>query len=203
MRSVPEPRLKPFLARFGEIINQSKPRANALRGVEKCEDLCRMRSLGPALLEAIQATSIEAARSTDGYDAIVVGSGATGGLAALLLTEAGLRVLVLDAGASRPSLKWAARGFAHRAGARILRGAAPRVLNHILSTSCWAPRYGVPPANTVSMLCLGRRSGTVRRRCPLPLHCCAGKAVYLAEIQAIRRPHGNSQSRETILPTHS
>jgi len=32
------------------------------------------------------------------YDAIVVGSGATGGIAALTLAEQGMKVLVIDAG---------------------------------------------------------------------------------------------------------
>lgn len=36
------------------------------------------------------------------YDAIVVGAGASGGLAAMLLTQAGLNVLVLDAGWRKP-----------------------------------------------------------------------------------------------------
>lgn len=37
-----------------------------------------------------------------GHDAIVVGAGASGGLAAMLLTQAGLNVLVLDAGWRKP-----------------------------------------------------------------------------------------------------
>jgi choline dehydrogenase-like flavoprotein len=49
----------------------------------------------PAVLKA---TSLQSFDSHKQFDAIVVGAGATGGLAAALLTEAGLRVLVLDAG---------------------------------------------------------------------------------------------------------
>jgi choline dehydrogenase-like flavoprotein len=43
------------------------------------------------------------------YDAIVIGAGATGGMAALLTTEAGMRVLVLEAGMPRSSLRRPAR----------------------------------------------------------------------------------------------
>ena len=37
-------------------------------------------------------------RNRDVFDAVVVGSGATGGFAAKQLTEAGMRVAVLEAG---------------------------------------------------------------------------------------------------------
>jgi choline dehydrogenase-like flavoprotein len=57
--------------------------------------------VGSGLAKVLSATTLEAIRVTGGVDAVVVGSGAAGGLAALLLTEAGLRVLVLEAGPSR------------------------------------------------------------------------------------------------------
>lgn len=44
--------------------------------------------------------------TTDHYDAIVVGSGATGGFAAKTLTEGGLQVLVLEAGGPLPEEKF-------------------------------------------------------------------------------------------------
>ena len=59
-------------------------------------------------------------RTAARYDAIVIGAGATGGLAAQLLTEAGLRVLVLDAGAVRSPLRSLSR--------RLTRGLIRRIL---------------------------------------------------------------------------
>lgn len=51
------------------------------------------------VLDAVlQSTTLETLQRADAHDAIVVGAGAAGGLAALALTEGGLRVLVLDAG---------------------------------------------------------------------------------------------------------
>lgn len=52
--------------------------------------------LSPALQKAIRNATLDKVNGS--HDAIVVGAGATGGLAALLLAEAGLNVLVLDAG---------------------------------------------------------------------------------------------------------
>jgi choline dehydrogenase-like flavoprotein len=63
---------------------------------------------GPALSAALRATTAPTLRAADTWDAVIVGSGAAGGLAALLLAEAGLRVLVLEAGstASRADSRW-------------------------------------------------------------------------------------------------
>jgi choline dehydrogenase-like flavoprotein len=51
-----------------------------------------------ALHAAIDAATIDLMEDPGGFDAIVVGAGAAGGLAAMLLTRAGLKVLLLDAG---------------------------------------------------------------------------------------------------------
>jgi len=55
-------------------------------------------SLRPALEATIAKTELARVESPRGFDAIVVGAGASGGMAALQLTAAGLDVLVLDAG---------------------------------------------------------------------------------------------------------
>jgi choline dehydrogenase-like flavoprotein len=52
----------------------------------------------PGLARALAAATAERIEAPGGFDAIVVGAGAAGGLAARQLTQAGLKVLVLDAG---------------------------------------------------------------------------------------------------------
>jgi choline dehydrogenase-like flavoprotein len=70
------------------------------------------------LAEVVRATSLE--KTLGGaYDAIVIGAGAAGGLAALLLCEASLRVLVLDAGVRR--------SFAEAPYSALLAAAVQRV----------------------------------------------------------------------------
>lgn len=55
-------------------------------------------TIAPALREAIDRATPERLEYARGFDAIVVGAGAAGGMAAMLLTQAGLNVLLLDAG---------------------------------------------------------------------------------------------------------
>src|SRR5579863_438728 len=52
----------------------------------------------PELAAAIAAATVERIQDPRGFDAIVVGAGAAGGLATQQLTQAGLSVLLLDAG---------------------------------------------------------------------------------------------------------
>jgi choline dehydrogenase-like flavoprotein len=59
--------------------------------------------MDPELSKAVAATSRNLDKLSHGVDAIVVGAGASGGLAADLLTHSGLRVLVLDAGWRQPA----------------------------------------------------------------------------------------------------
>jgi choline dehydrogenase-like flavoprotein len=54
--------------------------------------------MSPALRAAIDAATLDRVEDARGFDAIIVGAGAAGGLAAQLLTQAGLTVLMLDAG---------------------------------------------------------------------------------------------------------
>jgi choline dehydrogenase-like flavoprotein len=87
---------------------------------------------GGALTSALRNTTLEVARGVPRCDAIVIGAGAAGGLAACLLTEAGLRVLVLDAGSASSRIRKFARRLSHGAARRLLGTSAPKVLDHIL-----------------------------------------------------------------------
>jgi choline dehydrogenase-like flavoprotein len=95
---------------------------------------------GPALTAALRATTLEIARAAR-HDVVVIGAGAAGGMAAMLLTEAGLRVLVLDAGVVRSPFGSFSR--------RVVRGLTRRVLGdsvlaafdrrrHAIQTRCYA-----------------------------------------------------------------
>ena len=89
---------------------------------------------GPALTAALHATTAAALRAAGTWDALVVGSGAAGGLAALLLAEAGLRVLILEAGAPRfpADSPWLRLG---PAAMKILRQRQP------IQSRCYAWRH--------------------------------------------------------------
>jgi choline dehydrogenase-like flavoprotein len=80
------------------------------------------------LASAIAASFSEPFDRRPGFDAIVVGAGAAGGLAAMQLTQAGLDVLVLDAGWTPPF--W--RAPARRSVARLVTSIADPRLQQVL-----------------------------------------------------------------------
>jgi choline dehydrogenase-like flavoprotein len=82
----------------------------------------------PTLSKVLQATTLEALRIADTHDAIIVGAGAAGGLAATLLAESGLRVLVLDAG---PPSTWLRGPLRHLPGRLVRRLLEPGALNFL------------------------------------------------------------------------
>jgi choline dehydrogenase-like flavoprotein len=112
--------------------------------------------LSPELADAIASTSLERVEDARGFDAIVVGAGAAGGLAARLLTEQGLSVLALDAGWREPALRAPLRAIV---GQTVPLIANPRLEDHL------------PPA----VVELGRRAlrlaGRVRQ--PIQATCFA------------------------------
>ena len=63
-----------------------------------------------SLASATKLATLEALDESSTFDAIVVGAGAAGGMAAMLLSEAGMSVLLLDASQSRGFLDAPVRG---------------------------------------------------------------------------------------------
>jgi choline dehydrogenase-like flavoprotein len=97
--------------------------------------------LGPALATALRTTTLEVVRSAVRYDAIVIGAGAAGGMAALSLTEAGLRVLVLEAGVARSPINSISRRLGRRLTRHILGATSLAALDrrrHPVQTQCYA-----------------------------------------------------------------
>lgn len=106
------------------------------------------------LARALEAGDAEA--SDRSFDAIVVGAGAAGGLAASLLCEAGLDVLLLDAGHRRPVWREPFRRLTHTLVQTL---ADPRLL-------------GIVPPRAIH---LGRKALRIagRVRQPIQTHCFA------------------------------
>ena len=102
--------------------------ANGVHGA--IAQMKRLNNAGPALDAALRATMRQDLRGAGSFDALVIGAGAAGGLAALLLTEAGLRVLVLDAGSvgsrRRSFSRWLIRGTAAQLFGRAVAQALDR-----------------------------------------------------------------------------
>lgn len=75
----------------------------------------------PDLLSAIHKTTPDVLERPGAYDAIVIGAGAAGGLAAERLTQGGLEVLLLDAGFRTP--------FLHAPGRQLFAATVSRLAN--------------------------------------------------------------------------
>jgi choline dehydrogenase-like flavoprotein len=80
-----------------------------------------------ALSKVLQGTDM-AALASKTQDVIVVGAGAAGGLAAMLLAESGLRVLVLDAG---PPINWSSAPARRLTGKVVRRLLQPDALKFL------------------------------------------------------------------------
>ena len=107
-----------------------------------------------ALAEVLQTTTMEALRAAKAHDAIIVGAGAAGGWAAMLLAEGGLRVLVLDASVPSAELRTPIRKLT---GKLVRRLATPEGLSFL-------PPALVPKART-ALRVLGRWRQPVQSQC--------------------------------------
>lgn len=106
------------------------------------------------LANAIDATTIDLVENQTAHDAIVVGAGASGGLAAALLCEAGMRVLVLDAGYREPFWR---SPLKRSISASLAAIADPRLLGIL--------PYGAVWRGEKMLRRLGRRRQPIQSRC--------------------------------------
>jgi choline dehydrogenase-like flavoprotein len=107
-----------------------------------------------ALFEVLKASALETFRTTDTHDAIIVGAGAAGGWAAMMLVEAGLRVLVLDASLPSAPLHAPLRKLAGRLARRL---STPEGLSFL-------PPALLPRAKLAARM-LGRWRQPIQSRC--------------------------------------
>lgn len=135
----------------------------------------------PALAGLVQATTLEALRKADSHDVIIVGAGAAGGFAAMLLAESGLRVLVLDASLAPAPL---------RAPLRRLTGSLVRRLSTPEGLSLLPARL-VPRARSALRM-LGRR------RQPVQSHCYAWERAPDAFVDDLDCPYVTAPDRPFI-----
>jgi choline dehydrogenase-like flavoprotein len=113
-----------------------------------------MMKMDTALSVVLQSTTLDALEATGSHDAIVIGAGAAGGLAAMLLAESGLRVLVLDAGLPRSRLQ---------APLRKLLGRLSSLLSTTEGLKFFPPAL-VPAARAGAML-LGKWRQPIQSQC--------------------------------------
>ena len=135
---------------------------------------------GPGIAAVLRATP-EEMRKISTYDALVVGAGAAGSLAAMLLTQAGLRVLILDASSPRSII---------RSPLRRLTGSLVRRLSEPAG-------LGLLPA---ALIPKGRRALKVlgRWRQPIQSRCYAWERAPDAFVDDIDCPYVTPPNRPFV-----
>jgi choline dehydrogenase-like flavoprotein len=136
---------------------------------------------GSALAAVLRSTTLDALRSFRVHDAIVIGAGAAGGLAALLLSEAGLRVLVLNAG-NRPSPT--------RSPARWITGNIVRQLSDPSVLKFIPPSFAYKMRGPLKVL--------ARQRQPIQSQCYAWERAPNAFVDDVDCPYTTPPDRPFI-----
>ena len=107
-----------------------------------------------ALATVLEETTLDTLRVSKGTDAIIVGAGASGGLAAMLLAQAGARVLVLDAG---PPADWRNAALRRLTGKIVRRALRPDVLGRLPAS--------IIPYGRQAIRALGRFRQPIQSQC--------------------------------------
>jgi choline dehydrogenase-like flavoprotein len=104
----------------------------------------RFLHFDPAISAALRASTLNTIGAADPCDAIVIGAGAAGGFAAVLLAEKGLRVLILDAGSARSRLGSLSRRIGRIGTSRLFNAARLQRIEtrrQPIQSRCYAWRF--------------------------------------------------------------
>ena len=155
-----------------------------------------------ALYNVLRATTLDELRAASPHDAVVIGAGAAGGLAAMLLAESGLRVLVLDAGPAFFSVARSCAQINGRLGSKafgawMFRSFAPRSYSQGKRTG--QNTRPMASAGPITVLCVGSGANCLRGRSRLSICHAAGSSFRLDSRAEIGWASRCSRSRPPVL----